>query len=105
MPASLSVSTPRPLPVTAPQVRETRLAPRRTAMGPRRGPPRVLTLHGGGAKVGPAISGEVAEWLNAPVSKTGWPARVTGVRISPSPLIHSERPDDSGRSAFIGRQE
>ena len=30
--------------------------------------------------------GEVAEWLNAPVSKTGWPAMVTGVRISPSPL-------------------
>src|SRR3954470_21028854 len=30
--------------------------------------------------------GEVAERLNAPVSKTGWPARVTGVRISPSPL-------------------
>src|SRR5688500_10950626 len=30
--------------------------------------------------------GEVAEWLNAPVSKTGLPARVAGVRISPSPL-------------------
>src|SRR6476660_8857973 len=30
-------------------------------------------------------SGEVAEWLNAPVSKTGLPARVAGVRISPSP--------------------
>jgi hypothetical protein len=27
--------------------------------------------------------------LNAPVSKTGWPARVTGVRISPSPLTFS----------------
>ena len=31
-------------------------------------------------------TGEVAEWLNAPVSKTGRPARVAGVRISPSPL-------------------
>ena len=30
--------------------------------------------------------GEVAEWLNAPVSKTGLPERVAGVRISPSPL-------------------
>src|SRR5689334_8611415 len=33
----------------------------------------------------PPDSGEVAEWLNAPVSKTGLPARVAGVRISPSP--------------------
>lgn len=33
-----------------------------------------------------APTGEVAEWLNAPVSKTGLPARVAGVRISPSPL-------------------
>src|SRR5439155_15537100 len=33
-----------------------------------------------------AFSGEVAEWLNAPVSKTGLPARVAGVRISPSPF-------------------
>src|SRR6476660_9878737 len=30
--------------------------------------------------------GEVAEWLNPQVSKTGLPARVAGVRISPSPL-------------------
>jgi hypothetical protein len=34
----------------------------------------------------PATTGEVAEWLNAPVSKTGRPARVAGVRISPSPF-------------------
>src|SRR5207248_2416274 len=34
-----------------------------------------------------AAPGEVAEWLNAPVSKTGLPARVAGVRISPSPFI------------------
>ena len=32
------------------------------------------------------IYGEVPERLNGPVSKTGWPARVTGVRIPPSPL-------------------
>ena len=33
-----------------------------------------------------APPGEVAERLNAPVSKTGIPARVSGVRIPPSPL-------------------
>ena len=32
-------------------------------------------------------TGEVAEWLNAPVSKTGLPARVARVRISPSPFF------------------
>jgi len=40
--------------------------------------------------------GEVAERLNAPVLKTGWPARVTGVRISPSPF-------KNGRIFRIGR--
>ena len=30
--------------------------------------------------------GEVAEWPNAPVSKTGMPERASRVRISPSPL-------------------
>jgi hypothetical protein len=29
--------------------------------------------------------GEVAEWLMAPVLKTGIPERVSGVRIPPSP--------------------
>ncbi len=29
--------------------------------------------------------GEVAEWLKAPVSKTGIPVRVSWVRIPPSP--------------------
>ena len=38
------------------------------------------------AAILPAHPGEVAEWLNAPVSKTGRPARVAGVRISPSPF-------------------
>ena len=33
--------------------------------------------------------GEVAEWLNASVSKTDLPARVTRVRIPPSPLRNS----------------
>src|SRR5262249_48136152 len=40
----------------------------------------------------PRNSGEVAEWLNAPVSKTGRPARVAGVRISPSPLLKTRSP-------------
>jgi hypothetical protein len=31
------------------------------------------------------IRGEVAEWLMAPVLKTGIPERVSGVRIPPSP--------------------
>ncbi len=30
-------------------------------------------------------AGEVAEWLMAPVLKTGVPERVPGVRIPPSP--------------------
>ena len=34
----------------------------------------------------PATTGEVAEWLNAPVSKTGRVERLAGVRISPSPF-------------------
>ena len=35
--------------------------------------------------LGDPILGEVAEWLNAPLSKSGRPVRVSGVRISPSP--------------------
>jgi hypothetical protein len=31
------------------------------------------------------VPGEVAEWLMAPVLKTGIPERVSGVRIPPSP--------------------
>ena len=38
--------------------------------------------------------GEVAERLNAPVSKTGRPARVAGVRISPSPLKSDTKTSD-----------
>src|SRR5580698_2283869 len=42
-------------------------------------------------------AGEVAEWLMAPVLKTGVPERVPGVRIPPSPpeilnCIESPRP-------------
>jgi hypothetical protein len=33
--------------------------------------------------------GEVAEWLMAPVLKTGIPERVSGVRIPPSPPLLS----------------
>src|SRR5882757_1627550 len=35
--------------------------------------------------------GEVAERLNAPVSKTGWGESSTGVRISPSPLFSGSK--------------
>ena len=37
----------------------------------------------------PQGNGEVAEWPNAPVSKTGMPERASRVRISPSPLINN----------------
>ncbi len=49
-------------------------------------------FHGGTTRPGRvlyrsgSLSGEVAERLNAPVSKTGIPATVSGVRIPPSPL-------------------
>jgi integrase len=45
----------------------------------------LLTLKHG-SDIVQSAPGEVAEWLNAPVSKTGLPARVARVRISPSPL-------------------
>jgi hypothetical protein len=35
--------------------------------------------------------GEVAEWLMAPVLKTGIPEKVSGVRIPPSPPVLSSR--------------
>jgi hypothetical protein len=34
------------------------------------------------------IAGELAEWLMAPVLKTGIPERVSGVRIPHSPPFH-----------------
>ena len=39
----------------------------------------------GGRFLRPQPRGEVAEWLKAPHSKCGVPARVSGVRIPPSP--------------------
>jgi hypothetical protein len=45
--------------------------------------------------------GGVAERLNAPVLKTGWPARVTGVRIPPPPLGQAGR--RPGRQSFSPR--
>src|SRR2546423_14812429 len=45
-----------------------------------------LTLFVGNDKIRPT-PGEVAERLNAPVSKTGLGESPAGVRISPSPLI------------------
>src|SRR5580658_5330280 len=44
------------------------------------------------------IAGEVAEWLMAPVLKTGIPERVSGVRIPPSPpFLRFELPQLSVR--------
>src|SRR5260370_27461755 len=37
------------------------------------------------------VPGEVAEWLMAPVLKTGIPERVSGVRIPPSPPLFVRR--------------
>ena len=50
------------------------------------------------------LPGEVAEWLNAPVSKTGLPARVAGVRISPSPFPPRDtlEPDDLRQHFHVG---
>ena len=49
-----------------------------------------LHLRQNGAQVDENIqNGEVAERLNAPVLKTGRLSRVSRVRISPSPPIHS----------------
>src|SRR5436309_1992399 len=45
------------------------------------------------------VEGEVAERLIAPVLKTGKPARVSGVRISPSPPI-KENPVAISNYAF-----
>src|SRR5919107_4162401 len=39
----------------------------------------------------PSHPGEVAEWLNAPHSKCGIRATVSGVRISPSPPHYSAK--------------
>src|SRR5690349_608344 len=49
--------------------------------------------------------GEVAEWLNASVSKTDMPARVSGVRIPPSPcLLGSALPAQPPNNFFEGLQ-
>src|SRR6185312_14822855 len=46
-------------------------------------------LLGCGIGGSPPRSGQVAERLNAPVSKTGIPARVSRVRISPCPFFRA----------------
>src|SRR5688500_20188352 len=43
--------------------------------------------------------GQVAEWLKAPVSKTGIPERVSRVRISPCPFVDS--PPGSRRLQWV----
>ena len=47
------------------------------------------------------VVGEVAEWLMAPVLKTGIPERVSGVRIPPSPpdFLYSIRASSIGHAA------
>jgi hypothetical protein len=49
--------------------------------------PRTRPDHGG-ISPGLARLGEVAEWLNAPHSKCGIGASLSGVRIPPSPPVH-----------------
>ena len=65
----------------------------------------LLTLYRG-TDILRAIAGEVAEWLNAPVSKTGRVERLAGVRISPSPLHQfslSAKPLSFSGLAFLRR--
>ena len=50
---------------------------------------RWKAFRGGAIIPSPKGNGEVAEWPNAPVSKTGMPERASRVRISPSPLINN----------------
>src|SRR5690606_5230027 len=57
-------------------------------------------------------SGRVAEWLKAPVLKTGRLARVSGVRIPPRPPVYTHSPTDIGTlttttpsAAGLGRRE
>ena len=52
----------------------------------------------------PAIlaPGEVAEWLNAPHSKCGIGASLSGVRIPPSPPARSTREKIQQNQAFLG---
>jgi hypothetical protein len=46
--------------------------------------------------------GEVAEWLKATVLKTVRPARVSGVRIPPSPLMSGADAVDDGHQRTTG---
>jgi hypothetical protein len=48
------------------------------------------------------VPGEVAEWSNAPHSKCGIGASLSGVRIPPSPPI-SACPDLQGHPSFVSR--
>src|SRR5262249_37425944 len=49
--------------------------------------PASIASNKGADKLLLAPRGEVAEWLMAPVLKTGIPERVSGVRIPPSPPV------------------
>src|SRR5215207_3752106 len=52
------------------------------------GPPlAILHLRRPGVR---RATGQVAEWLKAPVLKTGGPSRVSWVRIPPCPLYHND---------------
>ncbi len=46
-------------------------------------------------------TGEVTEWPNVPVSKTGVPETVPWVRIPPSPLVFRNRPSTSTSKGFL----
>jgi site-specific recombinase XerD len=62
--------------------------------------PTVLTL-GDQSIILPFPAGELAERLNAPVSKTGRPARVAGVQIPHSPLSVILSPSTSALKGFL----
>ena len=62
---------------------------------------RWKAFRGGAIIPNPKGNGEVAEWPNAPVSKTGMPERASRVRISPSPLNRAQRRCDAGPCFFL----
>ncbi len=64
---------------------------------------RLDKLLGCGIGGSPPRSGQVAERLNAPVSKTGIPARVSRVRISPCPFFRAAVAYRDGGFVFCWR--
>ena len=60
--------------------------------------PRLRRAKEGTVRINPNFNGEVSEWLKVPLSKSGVPERVPGVRISPSPPSLAEAASFGGRS-------